>query len=168
MAEAKIFPNIHRQFADSFRKNIFHEISLKSFSKGYLLIFKFSENCPKAHREFPEKLSLTSFIKSIFPSFITFRSFPRILWSTCFQFCFAAESIGHYACPIVKPLSEDIWVKSITRFLPLLGHELATLCFWRMNAGKGSPRKPAGKLNCYEFLPGSGLSNEFFSTVQEF
>ena len=46
---------IHREFADNFRKIIFHEISPKLFSQGFLLIFKFSENCPKTHREFTEK-----------------------------------------------------------------------------------------------------------------
>ena len=59
----------------TFRKTNFHKISPKSFSLGFLLIFKFSESYPKTQREFPEKQSLTSFIKSIFPSFITFRSF---------------------------------------------------------------------------------------------
>ena len=37
-------PNIDRQFVDNSLKNIFHEISSKSFSKGFLLILKFSEN----------------------------------------------------------------------------------------------------------------------------
>ena len=69
-------PKICRQF---FRKIIFHEISPKSFSQGFLMIFRFSENCPKTHREFPEKQSFTSFAKSIFLSFTTFRNFPLIL-----------------------------------------------------------------------------------------
>ena len=36
-------------------RKTFHEIRPKSFSQGFLLIFKFSENCPKIHREFSEK-----------------------------------------------------------------------------------------------------------------
>ena len=42
-------------FPTIFQKITFHEISPKSFSQGFWLIFKFSENCPKTHREFPEK-----------------------------------------------------------------------------------------------------------------
>ena len=48
-------PNIHRQFADNFLKNIFHEISLKSFSQGFLLISDFSTIVPKLAENFPEK-----------------------------------------------------------------------------------------------------------------
>ena len=40
-----------------FRKIIFREHSPKSFSYGFLLIFKFSENCPKTLWEFPEKIA---------------------------------------------------------------------------------------------------------------
>ena len=44
----KNIPNIHRQFADNSKKNIFHKIRPKSFSQGFLLIFqiflKLSEN----------------------------------------------------------------------------------------------------------------------------
>ena len=62
-SENSYIPKIHREnllrkFAEKiiiFRKIIFREISPKSFSEGFLLIFKFSENCPKTHREFPEK-----------------------------------------------------------------------------------------------------------------
>ena len=74
-----------------FRKFIFQEASPKSFPQGVLLIFKFSENCPKTHREFSEKLSLTSFIKSIFPEFYNVpkfsENFETILANVLFQFC---------------------------------------------------------------------------------
>ena len=36
--------------------------------KGFLLIFKFSENCPKTHREFPEKI-IHEFHQKYFPEF---------------------------------------------------------------------------------------------------
>ena len=47
--------NIHREFTNNFLKIMFHEISPKSLSKGFLLILKFSERRPKTHREFPGK-----------------------------------------------------------------------------------------------------------------
>ena len=74
--------NISEYSPRIFRKITFHEISVKSFSQGFLLIFKLSENSQRISR----KLLLTSYLKSIFPSFITFRSFPRFLgpfWSAC-------------------------------------------------------------------------------------
>ena len=74
------------QMPTMFREIVFHAVSLKSFFQGFLLIFKFSENSPQTHREFPKKLSFTSYIKGSFPSFITFLSFLRFLrlfWSTC-------------------------------------------------------------------------------------
>ena len=52
---AKNISNIHREFSEDFPKIIFQEISPKSFFYGFLLIFKFSKNRPKSHREFPEK-----------------------------------------------------------------------------------------------------------------
>ena len=48
-------PKIFQTFTDNLPtippKNIFHKIGPKSFSQGFLLIFKFSENCPKTHQE---------------------------------------------------------------------------------------------------------------------
>ena len=69
--ENENIPKIHLEFPYNFQKIIFHEISPKSFSQGFLLIFKFSENenipkillifkfsenknIPKIHREFPD------------------------------------------------------------------------------------------------------------------
>ena len=37
-------PNIYRQFSYNSPKKIFHEISPKSFSRGFPFIFKFPEN----------------------------------------------------------------------------------------------------------------------------
>ena len=72
--------NIYREFADSFPKFTFHKLVQNHFFQGFLWIIKFSENCPETHKELPRKV-LTSFIKSIVPSFIpfiTFRNFQRI------------------------------------------------------------------------------------------
>ena len=70
-------PNIHRQFADNSQKNVFHEISAKSCSQGFLLIFKFSGNCPKTHREFPEKIIAHEFNQKHFPEFYNFPGFSE-------------------------------------------------------------------------------------------
>ena len=51
----KIFRTFTNNLPTILGKNIFHEIKPKSFPQGFLLIFKFSENCPKTHREFSEK-----------------------------------------------------------------------------------------------------------------
>ena len=48
-----------------------------------------SENSSKI----PRKIIAHEFFKSSFQSFITFRSFPRILFNVRFQFCSAAESV---------------------------------------------------------------------------
>ena len=45
-------PNINRQFSE---QNIFTKLVQNHFSQGFLLILKFSENCPITHREFFEK-----------------------------------------------------------------------------------------------------------------
>ena len=76
-----------------FQKILFHEINPKSFSEGFLTIFKFSENFPKTHREYPKKIIAHEFYEM---SFITFRSFPEnlatILVNMRFQFCLVSES----------------------------------------------------------------------------
>ena len=51
----KLFRTLTENFPTIVREIIFHEISQKSFRKDFLLIFNFSESCPKTHREFPEK-----------------------------------------------------------------------------------------------------------------
>ena len=97
MTKTKIFRTFTENLPTIFQKIILHEISPKLFPQNFLLIFKFSKNCPKTHREFPEKISLTSFIKTSFPSLITyevFRNFETILVNVRFQFCLAAESMG--------------------------------------------------------------------------
>ena len=80
MANTRLFLTFTENFQTVFQKLIFHKLaySPKPFSQDFLWIFKFSENCPKTHKEFPKKYLLTSFIKSILPNFITVRSFQRI------------------------------------------------------------------------------------------
>ena len=56
MTKAKIFQTFTENLPTIFRKNIFHEISPKSFSQGFLLSFKFCENCLKTHQEFHKKI----------------------------------------------------------------------------------------------------------------
>ena len=90
-------PNIHRQFADNFRINIFHEISPKSFSQGFLLISDFSTIVSKLAKNFPEKIAHEFYQKHFLesdnlPKFSEI--FETILLNVRFQFCLAAESIG--------------------------------------------------------------------------
>ena len=65
-----------------FPQNIFHEIFSKSFPQGFSLIFKFSQNFLKTHREFAGKLSLTGFAKSIFRVL----SLPEFFLEFCFTY----------------------------------------------------------------------------------
>ena len=86
------------RFWSTDREIIFREISPKSFSQGFPLIFKFSENCPKNYRELPEELITREFYQKRFPKFYDFPKFSEnsgtILVDVRFQFCLAAESIG--------------------------------------------------------------------------
>ena len=94
MAKTKTFLTLTDNLPTILRKNIFHEISPKSFSQGFLLIFKFSENFPKTHREFSGKNRSRVLLKT-FPEFYNFPKFPEtILLNMRYQFCLAAESIG--------------------------------------------------------------------------
>ena len=76
------------------KKNIFHEIRPKSFSQGFLLIFKivrkFTENFPK--------IIAQEFYQKHFPKFYNFpkfsEKFETILVDVRLQFCLAAEFIG--------------------------------------------------------------------------
>ena len=81
-----------------FRKIIFDEISPKSFSQGFLLIFKFSENSPKISPRISRKIIVQDFHQKHFSRFYNFpkfsENFETILVNVLFQFCLAAESIG--------------------------------------------------------------------------
>ena len=54
MANMKIFSTFTENMLMVLQK-LFSQISPKPFSQGFLWIFKFSENFPKAHQEFPKK-----------------------------------------------------------------------------------------------------------------
>ena len=74
-------PNINRQFADNSPKIFFKKLVQNHFPKVVFdsqIFRKLSENSPRILR----KIIAHEFIKSIFPSFIIFRSFPRLR-----QFC---------------------------------------------------------------------------------
>ena len=96
--ENENIPKIRREFPDNFRKIIFYEISPKSFSQGFLLIFKFSENCPKTNQEISRKIIVHEFHQKYFPEFYNFlkfsENFETTLVNVPFQFCLATESIG--------------------------------------------------------------------------
>ena len=95
MAKTKIFRKFSENLPAIFRKIILCEISPKSLSQGFLLIFKFSENCPKTYREFPEELIAHEFYQKHLTEFYNFpKSFETSLVNVRFQFCSAAESIG--------------------------------------------------------------------------
>ena len=106
------YPNIYPVFADNFPKIFFHEISPKSFPQSFLLIFTFSENLPKPHREFPEKIIIHEFYQNNFPEFDNFprfsANFETILVNARFQFCLAAESIGKDDQPKLGRMSSHI------------------------------------------------------------
>ena len=93
MAKTKIFRTFTENLRTISRKIIFHEISLKSFSQGFLLIFKLSENLPRISR----KVIAHEFYQKHFPEFDSLakfsESFEIILLNVRFQFCLAAESI---------------------------------------------------------------------------
>ena len=73
--------------AENLLRSISHKISQKSLSQSFLLIFKFSENYPKAYREFPEN-NRSRDSSTAFPAFY------------CFLKLLAAESIGY--CQAIK------------------------------------------------------------------
>ena len=86
---------IFRTFTDNSPKKIFfHKIRPKSFSQGFLLIFKFSKN---SSRIFP-KIIGQEFYQKHFPELCNFlkfsENFETILVDVHFQFCLAAKSIG--------------------------------------------------------------------------
>ena len=78
MAETKIFQTFTEDLATIFRKIIFREISPKSFSQGFPLIFKFSEDCPKNYRELPEEVITGEFYQKHFPEFYNFPKFSEV------------------------------------------------------------------------------------------
>ena len=105
MAETKTFRTFAENLPTIFRKIIFREISPKSFSRGFPLIFKFSENCPKTYRELPEELITREFYRKRFPELET------ILVDVRFQFCLAAESIGQDGAGAGAILPDDQPIK---------------------------------------------------------
>ena len=68
MAKTKIFRTFTDNLPTIFRKIIFHEISLKSFSQGFLLISNFPTIIRKLTENFSEKLA-HEFYKKHFPEF---------------------------------------------------------------------------------------------------
>ena len=97
MAKTKIFGTSTDNLPTIFRKIIFHEINPKSFSEGFLTVFKFPENFPKTYREYPEKIIAQKFYQKHFHEFYNFpkfsENFVTILVNMRFQFCLAAKSI---------------------------------------------------------------------------
>ena len=97
MAKTKMYRTFTEDLQTIFRKIIFSRNSPKSFSLGVLLIYRFSENCPKTHREF-RKIIVHEFYQKHFPEFHKFpkfsENFETILINVHFQFCLAVESIG--------------------------------------------------------------------------
>ena len=94
MAKIKIFRAFTDNLSTTFRKIIFHEISPKSFSQDFLVIFKFfpklTENFPKRNRSHVLSKYFSEFYN--FPKFS--ENFETILVNRRFEFCLAAESIG--------------------------------------------------------------------------
>ena len=93
---------LHREFSNNFLKYYFQEISPKTFSQGFLLIFKFSENCPKVPR-ISVIIIVHQFYQKYFPEFTIFRSFPRMLiqfWSMC-VFSFVWQ-LNPSSCPMIS------------------------------------------------------------------
>ena len=94
MADTKIFRTLTENLQTIFRKIIFREISPKSFSQGFLLIFKFSENCQKNYRELHEELITHELYQTRFPEFYNFPKFSEnletILVYVRFQFLFSS------------------------------------------------------------------------------
>ena len=90
--------NIHREFADNFRKIIFHEnyskINFLIFSVDFKIFRELSENSPRISR----KIIVHEFYQKHFPEFHNFpkfsENFETILIKVHFQFCSAVESIG--------------------------------------------------------------------------
>ena len=82
-----------------FRKVIFHEIILKSFSQGFLLISNFPTIVRKLTKNFLEKLA-REFYQKHFPEFDNLpkfsENFETILLNVRFQFCFALS------CPMIS------------------------------------------------------------------
>ena len=97
MTKTKTFRTFTENLPTILRKNIFSKISPKSFSQGLLFIFKFSENCPRTYREFPEEIIAHEFYQKHFPEFYNFPKFSEnletIFVNVRFQFCITAEFI---------------------------------------------------------------------------
>ena len=77
MAKTKIFRTFTENLETIFRKIIFHEISQKSFSEGFLTISKFSENSLRISRKNYEFYNFAKFSKN----------FATILVNRRFRFC---------------------------------------------------------------------------------
>ena len=81
----KRFQKFTEKLPTIFRKVTLHEICSKSVSSGFLLIFKFSESCPRTHRAF-QKIIFTSFSKGVFPpqagsgAVMSSLAFPSRFW----------------------------------------------------------------------------------------
>ena len=94
MAKTKIFRTFTYNLPTIFRKIIFHETSLKSFSQGFLLISNFSIIVRKLTGNFSEKLA-HEFYQKHFPEFDylskSSENFETILLNVRFQFCLAGQ-----------------------------------------------------------------------------
>ena len=72
MTKTKMYRTFTKNFPTIFRKIIFHEISPKSFSWGFLLIFKISKICPKTENF--QKIMAHGFYQK---HFLNFHNFPK-------------------------------------------------------------------------------------------
>ena len=96
-------------------------LSPKSFSQGFLLIFKFSENCPKTHQKFPEKNIAHELYQKQFPEFFNFPKFSEnsetIMVNVRFQFCLAAESIVQLYTETGSEISIDFGPENMWKYV---------------------------------------------------
>ena len=84
MVKTKIF----RKLKENLPKTNFQKISPKYFFKVFVLIFKFSENDPKIHRDFKKKIMSNGFCQRYFPEFHHFVNIPETFETSSVNVCF--------------------------------------------------------------------------------
>ena len=98
MAKTKILRTFTDNLPTILGKNVFHEIRPKSFSQGFLLIFKFFQKLSENSGRIFRKIIAQEFHEKHFSEFYNFpkfsENFETILVDVRFQFYLAAESIG--------------------------------------------------------------------------
>ena len=101
MAKTKIFRTFTDNLPTILGKNVFHEIRPKSFSQGFLLIFKFFQKLSENSGRIFRKIIAQEFHEKYFSEFYNFpkfsENFETILVDVRFQFIWQLNPSGKMA-----------------------------------------------------------------------